>query len=502
MNIDDITWWVLDGTPYAVDTAGLTALIGRLEGARSELWDARLGMEECYMYDGAAYCSMPDSRAALASRLAGMQDSEFTALLGLIDSLIRRVTLTRDIYAEAENTAEAAVRTMDPVLSNPLWLRDSADPGGLTSFLGQGLGLYMDWEEIDTVDMQAHLRTMAAQHSLLINPTGVVVDLDGTHAPGTIPAARFVASSLLDLLGYDHAYGNLSMSVLTGGGRRAPVVTTKDGEVTSGGGPLDVDGVPTDPITSMTDINDRILTMTDRAKAEGVGTIEVVRQEDQAGNVAWTVIVPGTQTWDFPPGRNPQDLVTNIQLVANEQNDLTDGIRLALDSLPIAPGDAVTFVGHSQGGDAAVDAAADPEIGGSLNTVGVVTYGAPTGASDPPAADVDVIHMVNPEDMVAGLAGVANTNTERQVTLFLDIGGPEAASGTREAHVGAPYAEAYDLIAEEGNDPAIQDIQQRISENSLWEGAVTAESYTFMFERTDLDDLAADVEAARGYAVR
>ena len=63
------------------------------------------------MYDGAAYCSMPGSRAALASRLAGMQDSEFTALLGLIDSLIRRVTLTRDIYAEAENTAEAAVRT-------------------------------------------------------------------------------------------------------------------------------------------------------------------------------------------------------------------------------------------------------------------------------------------------------------------------------------------------------------------------------------------------------
>lgn len=498
MNIDDIDWWVLSGTPYAVDTAGLTRIISSLQTARSELWRAELGIEECYLYDGTMYCSMPSSRDALMQRLAGMSQAEIDRLRDYLERQIRSVTLTRDLYIEAENTAMGAQR-IDPEGIGRLFHVPGSEIAYAAFAMAQ-IGFFVHgWEQEDVLPTQQWIRDFALRYGLLINPTGVVEDIDGVRQASEIPAAQYVASSLLDYLGLDHFHGNLSLSILTASGAARQVLTTRDGTVTSHTGVPAAGGVACSPVTSMTDINDRILSMSASAKADDLGTFEVLRQVDEQGNVSWNVLLPGTLSWEFPPGKNPMDLTTNIQLVANEHNDLTAGVGLALQQLPIQPGEPVVFVGHSQGAIAASALASDPEVGGRLNTVGVVTWGGPTGNQDLPAPDVDVVHMINAEDFVGGLAGVANTNSANQATLVIDV---QDVSGTHMAHVGDVYAEAYDLIAAEGSDPQIQDIQQRIAEGANWDGAVSCEAFTFQFERTDLDDLNQDARAHVGYGSR
>lgn len=498
---DNYDFWVLDGTPLAVDPAALDARIARLDSARVAIVLARQSLEDCCTL-GWNPAQVIGSRSEAVRYLASLGVDKLDSLLARFDRLVRNLTLTRDLYAEAENTALGAMRIDG---SPPATLPGLLFPmplipinGGPLDFLFRGLGIYQDWEEIDAIEMQQRLRDLAVRHGYLINPTGVVEDMDGTHHADEIPAARFVASSLLDLAGLDHVFGNIRLDLIGPHGSRTSLAATQDGEVIWQA-PGVAEGTPAPPITSLTDINGRIVQMTVQARAAEMGTIEVMRQENASGSVGWTVIVPGTQTWDFPPGNNPQDLLTNIQLVANERNDLMDGIQLALQQLPIAPEDTVTFVGHSQGGDAAIDAAAAPEIGGRYNTTGVVTYGAPTGASASPPEDVAVIHMVNVEDMVPGLAGVANTNRPGQVTVAVDVHG---VSGTMFAHVGDPYVMAYDAIAAAAEDPGLAALQSQIAGAANWDGEAEAESYIFQFERTNFADLEVDTMAHIGYGAR
>ena len=113
--------------------------------------------------------------------------------------------------------------------------------------------------------------------------------------------------------------------------------------------------------------------------------------EDGTTTRSWTVDIRGTQS--FAIGESgPQDTTTNLQGVAGMSSDQLDAIKEAMNAAGIAPGEAVEFAGHSQGGIMAAQLAADPGVRARYNVVSVVTAGSPTATIAP--SDVPLLRKL------------------------------------------------------------------------------------------------------------
>lgn len=132
---------------------------------------------------------------------------------------------------------------------------------------------------------------------------------------------------------------------------------------------------------------------------------------------SWTVDIRGTQS--FAIGQSgPQDMTTNLQGVAGMSSDQLVAIKEAMNAAGIAPGEAVEFAGHSQGGIMAAQMAADPSVRARYNVVSVVTAGSPTATIAP--SDVPVLAYENSGDIVAGLDGNATRGDNVTTVMFRD----------------------------------------------------------------------------------
>ena len=144
--------------------------------------------------------------------------------------------------------------------------------------------------------------------------------------------------------------------------------------------------------------------------------------DDGVTTRSWTVDIRGTQS--FAIGQTgPQDMTTNLQGVAGMSSDQLVAIKEAMNAAGIAPGEAVEFAGHSQGGIMAAQMAADPSVRARYNVVSVVTAGSPTATIAP--SDVPVLSYENSGDIVAGLDGNATRGDNVTTVRFHDY---EAAS--------------------------------------------------------------------------
>lgn len=132
---------------------------------------------------------------------------------------------------------------------------------------------------------------------------------------------------------------------------------------------------------------------------------------------SWTVDIRGTQS--FAIGQTgPQDMTTNLQGVAGMSSDQLVAIKEAMSAAGIAPGEAVEFAGHSQGGIMAVQMAADPSVRARYNVVSVVTAGSPTATIAP--GDVPVLSYENSGDIVPGLDGNGTRGDNVTTVMFRD----------------------------------------------------------------------------------
>ena len=132
---------------------------------------------------------------------------------------------------------------------------------------------------------------------------------------------------------------------------------------------------------------------------------------------SWTVDIRGTQS--FAIGQTgPQDMTTNLQGVAGMSSDQLVAIKEAMNAAGIAPGEAVEFAGHSQGGIMAAQMAADPSVRARYNVVSVVTAGSPTATIAP--SDVPVLAYENSGDIVPGLDGNATRGDNVTTVMFRD----------------------------------------------------------------------------------
>lgn len=139
--------------------------------------------------------------------------------------------------------------------------------------------------------------------------------------------------------------------------------------------------------------------------------------DDGVTTRSWTVDIRGTQSFSIGQ-TGPQDMTTNLQGVAGMTSDQLDAIKEAMNAAGIAPGEAVEFAGHSQGGIMAAQLAADPSVRARYNVVSVVTAGSPTATIAP--SDVPVLAYENSGDIVPGLDGNATRGDNVTTVMFRD----------------------------------------------------------------------------------
>ncbi len=139
--------------------------------------------------------------------------------------------------------------------------------------------------------------------------------------------------------------------------------------------------------------------------------------DDGVTTRSWTVDIRGTQSF-FIGQTGPQDMTTNLQGVAGMSSDQLVAIKEAMNAAGIAPGEAVEFAGHSQGGIMAAQMAADPSVRARYNVVSVVTAGSPTATIAP--SDVPVLSYENSGDIVPGLDGNGTRGDNVTTVMFRD----------------------------------------------------------------------------------
>lgn len=170
------------------------------------------------------------------------------------------------------------------------------------------------------------------------------------------------------------------------------------------------------------------------------GGLKILKHEtplpDGRMRTSWSVVIRGTQRWGAG-GSNPQDMLTNLQEVADVESDQSRAVLQAMEMAGIGRGEPVEFVGHSQGGIVAARLASDPAVGARYSVVSALTAGSPIAASSPPEG-VGVLALENTRDIVPALDGAGNA--EGVVTVRFDGRGRSGGSpGVPAAHDLATY---------------------------------------------------------------
>lgn len=217
------------------------------------------------------------------------------------------------------------------------------------------------------------------------------------------------------------------------------------------------------------------------ASASGSGEIRIVEQRARDGSAAWTVLIPGTR--EVFAAKNPQDNLSNVQLMAHRTSDLTVAVKAAIENSPIQPGDTVTFVGHSQGGIASSVLAADAEINTSYHVGGVLTLGSPVGQVTGIPDDVPVLNLESADDFMPGLDGIGNPTGENQVTVVFDSDTPETAM---EAHGIDHHANSYLQILDQGLADEVRRFDEAFGAAAGWDAPQKfAAVHAWQFERRE-----------------
>lgn len=175
--------------------------------------------------------------------------------------------------------------------------------------------------------------------------------------------------------------------------------------------------------------------------AEEAGQVEVLRHRTPGveGEVtSWSVVIRGTQAWGVG-GPNPQDMLSNLQVVAGEHSDQARAVLAAMEMAGVTAGQTVELVGHSQGGAVAAQLASDPEVLARYSVTSVLTAGSPT-AGAAPAEGVEMLNLENTRDMVPGLDGAANRDLGAARTVHFDGGAVGGRTSDEDMSAGGPDA--------------------------------------------------------------
>ena len=175
------------------------------------------------------------------------------------------------------------------------------------------------------------------------------------------------------------------------------------------------------PISKIDDMFGAVVT----AREEHDGQVMVQKQVAADGTKTWVIFIPGTQEWDANGQSHPIDLSGNLGIMAGQDTQALQYVRAAMEQAGIGPNEAVTLMGHSQGGIIANALQTDPWVQARFNIAGVVTVCSPVGLQKT-NPKVPTLHVENSRDFVPELDTRANPDSLNRVTLRAEITGDGA----------------------------------------------------------------------------
>ncbi|MBK5248136.1 MAG: DUF3089 domain-containing protein [Actinomycetales bacterium] len=295
----------------------------------------------------------------------------------------------------------------------------------------------------------------------------------GDEYPAFLPHADEPIQRLAGLVGLTATYG-------LGVSSRASVRQVDPPGVSPGAAPL----APTGPAASS--VTDLVAGMYELYPRFGgaPGSIRVDRVIDPAGQVCWTVLLPGTQGLTFD-GPNPNDWATNVQAFSGLDTAVETGVVQALRLAGAQQGQPIIMAGHSQGAMTAMRLANDPLVQAEFTVASVVTVGGPVGYIETPER-VAVLNIEHLDDLTPGLENTANpveygrTTVIRDLTTSIDPA-DEAVTSLVQSHDIPAYVRTAEMV-DASRDPAVLDWFAR-TRPALGADGATATSMYFQIER-------------------
>lgn len=178
------------------------------------------------------------------------------------------------------------------------------------------------------------------------------------------------------------------------------------------------------------------------------GQVQILKHTNPKGDTSWSVVVRGTQEWK-PGSANPQDMESNLQVVAGQTSHQQLSVEAAMEMAGIKPWEPVEMVGHSQGGAIALSIATSAAASKKFNFVSVLTAGAPTGTTKPPG-NLSVLNVENLRDAVPALDGAAAPAGPKTVTAYFDANKTKTKKG-EHAHAVDTYTGALEKMENENS---------------------------------------------------
>lgn len=151
--------------------------------------------------------------------------------------------------------------------------------------------------------------------------------------------------------------------------------------------------------------------------APGAPQLRIERYPEPGGASRWLVYLAGTVEVRTGRSTEPWDMISNLAALAHTDAGSLRAARAAMREAGVRPGDAVGYIGYSQGGLLAMRLAQEGAAGTlPARTAGVITVGAPAGQL---ALDhgVPVLALEHADDLVPALGGLPGDHGPRRATL-------------------------------------------------------------------------------------
>ncbi|GAA3707844.1 hypothetical protein GCM10022377_22120 [Zhihengliuella alba] len=220
-------------------------------------------------------------------------------------------------------------------------------------------------------------------------------------------------------------------------------------------------------------------------RRSGPGAIAVSSTETASGTVH-TVSLPGTQTGDGNASEeNPWGTGGLVDGLTGDSRHATAAVLEALQGVGAAPGDRVVLTGYSQGGIHAANIAANELFQQQYDVAGVLTFGAPVGATDVPD-DAYALHFQHAHDAVPGATGeLTETSYNQLVVSSVEYApgqspGVDADSILSDAHALENYRHLA-LTGALSDDPDLQRVYGGLA--GIYAGATSTRRYSVRLRR-------------------
>jgi len=139
---------------------------------------------------------------------------------------------------------------------------------------------------------------------------------------------------------------------------------------------------------------------------------------------SWIVYIGGTAEWDPAGTGQPFDLTSDVAGAAAGPSGAYRAVVEAMRAAGVEPQDPVLPVGHSLGGQIAVQLAES----GEFNTVGVASFGGPTAELSIPAG-VEAVTVEHTDDIVPAFGGTPAEVDDRVLVRSRAFAAGEAPAG-------------------------------------------------------------------------